>query len=149
MAPCTWQQERGVLYILILTDFEETLSEEQSLALDNLRGSEGRAWLGPDLRQMGSGARLGPAVSAMSRARVWTNSFTVAARIQQEAIAQEGPLHSEELGHLLETVAQGEASDRAVQFARGLRDTAAEGARGIAGNFRDHRVQGARSCRRT
>ena len=45
---------------------------------------------------------------------------------QREAIAQEGPLHNEELGHLPETVAQGEASDRAVQLARGLRDTAAE-----------------------
>ena len=45
---------------------------------------------------------------------------------QREAIAREGPLHNEELGHLRETVAQGEASDRAVQVARGLRDTAAE-----------------------
>ena len=96
------------------------------MALDILRRSEGSAWLGRHLRQMGCGARLDPAVSAMSHARVWTNSFTVAAHIQREAIAQERPLHSEELGNLLETVAQGEASDRAAQFAQGLRDTAAE-----------------------
>ena len=46
---------------------------------------------------------------AMSRARVWTNAFTMAEHIQQEAIAREGPLHSEELVHLLKTVIQGEA----------------------------------------
>ena len=101
---------------MILTYFEETLSEEPSLALDNLR-SEWSAWLGWDLTQMGSSARLDRAV--------WTNPFTVGAHVQQEAIAQKGPLHREELGHLLETVAQGEAAYRAVQFARGLRDTAA------------------------
>ena len=116
----------GAHFILILTDLEKTLSEEKSLALDNFRPSEGSAQLGWDLRQMGSGALLDCTVSAMSRARVWTNSFTLAGHIQQEAIAQEGPSHSKELGHLLETVAQGEASDRAVQFARGLHDTAAE-----------------------
>ena len=62
----------------------------------------------------------------MSRARVWTISFTVAAHLQQEAIAKEGPLQSEELCHLLETVVQGEASSRARQFAQRLRDTADE-----------------------
>ena len=55
---------------------------------------------------------------------MWTNSFTVAA--QQEAIAKEGPLQSEEFCLLLETVVQGEASNRARQFAQRLRDTADE-----------------------
>ena len=89
MALCTWQQERDALHTLTLTDFEKTLSEEPSLALDNLR-SEGGAWLG------------------------W------------EAIAQKGPLHREELGHLLETVSQRKPADRAVQFARVLRDTSTQ-----------------------
>ena len=70
----------------------ETLSEEQSLALDNLRQSEGSAWLGWDLRKMGSAARLDPTVSAMSRAGV--DEFFQMCSTQQEAIAQEGPLHS-------------------------------------------------------
>ena len=87
MALCTWEQERGALHTLILTDCEEKLSEEQSLALDNLRRCEESAWLGWDLRQMGSSTRLGPTVFAMSRARVWTNSFTVAPHVQQETIA--------------------------------------------------------------
>ena len=72
----------------------------------------------------GSGARLDSTISAMSRARVWTNSF--AAHIQREAIVKEGPLQAEELGHVLETVAQREASNRAAQFARGLPDAADE-----------------------
>ena len=46
--------------------------------------------------------------------------------IQQEAIAGEGPLHSEELFHLLKTVIQGEALSHAMQFAQRLRDTADE-----------------------
>ena len=33
IALCAWQHERGALYILIITDSEETLSEEQFLAL--------------------------------------------------------------------------------------------------------------------
>ena len=53
------QQERGALFILILKAFEATLPEQQSLAVDNLRRSEGSAWLGRDLRWMGSAARLG------------------------------------------------------------------------------------------
>ena len=63
------------------------------LALETLHRSEGSAWLGRDLRQVGTGARLDSDLPAMSRARVWTNSF----HFQQEAIAREGPLHSEEL----------------------------------------------------
>ena len=62
----------------------------------------------------------------MSRARVWTNSFTMAEHIQQEAIAKKTPLHSEELFHLLKTVVQGEALSHAMQFAQRLRDTADE-----------------------
>ena len=62
----------------------------------------------------------------MSRARVWTNSFTMAEHIQQEAIAGEGPLHSEELFHLLKTVIQGEALSHAMQCAQRLRDIADE-----------------------
>ena len=46
--------------------------------------------------------------------------------IQQEAIAREGPLDSEELFHLLKTVIQGEAPSHATQFAQRLRDTADE-----------------------
>ena len=89
------------LYILILADSKGALSEEEFLALEPVHWSEGSAWLGWDLRQVGIGAMLDSNMSAMSRARVWTNSFTMAEHIQQEAIAREGPLHSEELFHLL------------------------------------------------
>ena len=123
---CTWQHERGALYIMILTDSEHALSEEQFLALETLHWSEGSVWLGRDLRQVGIGARLDPNLPAMSRARVWTNSFTVAEHVQQEAIAREGPSHSEELFRLLKTVIQGEALSHAMQFAQRLRDTADE-----------------------
>ena len=57
---------------------------------------------------------------------MWTNSFTIAEHIQQEAIAGEGPLHNEEFFHLLKTVIQGEALSHAMQFAQRLRDTADE-----------------------
>ena len=118
MTLCAWQHERGALYIMILTDSEDALSEEHSLALETLHRSEGSAWLGRDLRQVGTRARLDSNLPAMSRARVWTNSFTMAEHIQQEAIAREGPLHSEELFHLLKTVIQGEALSHAMLFAR-------------------------------
>ena len=62
------------------------------------------------------GARLDSNLAALSRARVWTNSFMMAEHVQQEAIAREGPLHSEELFHLLKTVIQGEAPSHAMQF---------------------------------
>ena len=52
------------------------------LALETLHRSEGGAWLGRDLRQ-----RLDSNLPAMSRARVWTKSFTMAEHIQQESIA--------------------------------------------------------------
>ena len=58
MTLCTWQHERGALYITILTDSEDVLPEEQFLALETLHRSEGSAWLGRDLRQAGTGARL-------------------------------------------------------------------------------------------
>ena len=123
---CTWQHDRGAVHIMILTDSEDFFSEEQFLALETLHRSEGSAWLGRDLRQAGTGARLKSNLPAMSRARVWTNSFTMAEHTQQEAIAREGPLHSEELFHLLKTVIQGEALSHAMQFAQRLRDTADE-----------------------
>ena len=94
---CTWQHKRGALHILILRDSEEALSEEQFLALVPSHQSEGSASLGRDLRQMETGARLDSNLPAMSRVRVWTNTFTMAEQIQQEAVAGEGPLHSEEL----------------------------------------------------
>ena len=94
MTLCTWQHERGAQYIMILTS-EETLPEEQFLALETLHWSEGSTWLGRDLRHMVTGARLDSTILAMSRARVWTKSFTVAAHIQQEAIAKTRPLPSE------------------------------------------------------
>ena len=50
----------------------------------------------------------------------------MAERIKQEAVTREGPLHSEELFHLLKTVIQGEALSHAMQFAQRLRDTANE-----------------------
>ena len=46
--------------------------------------------------------------------------------VQQEAIAREGPLYSEEPFHLLRTVIQGEGLSHAMQFAQRLRDTAAQ-----------------------
>ena len=95
-------------------------------ALGTLHRSEGSAWLGRDFRQAGTGARLDSNLSAMDGARVWTNSLTLAEHIQQEAIAREGPLYSEELFHLLRTVIQGEALSHAMQFAQRLRDTADE-----------------------
>ena len=124
MTLCTWQHERGALYIMILLDSEDVLSEEQFLALETLHWSEGSAWLGRDLRQAGTGARLESSLSAMNRARVWTNSFTMAEHIQQEATAREGPSYSEELLHLLRTAMQGEGLSHAMQFAQRLRDTA-------------------------
>ena len=75
---CSWQQNRGALYIMILTDPEDALSEEQFLALETLHRNEGSAWLGQDLRQMGTGARLDSKLPTMSRVHVWTNSFTMA-----------------------------------------------------------------------
>ena len=126
MTLCTWQHERGALYIMILTDSEDVFSEEQYVALKTLHRSEGSAWLGRDLRQVVIGARLDSNFTALSRPRVWTNSFTVAEHIQQEAIAREGPMHSEELFHLLRTVIQGDAPSHAMQFAQRLRDTADE-----------------------
>lgn len=50
----------------------------------------------------------------------------MAEHIQQEAIAREGPLHSEELFHLLKTVIPGGAPSHDMQFAQRLRDTADE-----------------------
>ena len=58
MTLCTWQHERVALYIMILTDSEDAHSEEQFWALEKLHRSEGSAWLGRDLRQVGIGARL-------------------------------------------------------------------------------------------
>ena len=78
MTLCTWQHERGALYIMILTDSEDEFSEEQFLALETLRRREVSAQLGRDLRQVGIGARLKSNLHAMRRARVWTNSFTIA-----------------------------------------------------------------------
>ena len=126
MTLCTWQHERGALCIMILTDSEDELPEEPFLALETLHRREGSAWLGRDFRQVGTGVRLDSNLPAMSRARVWTNSFTMAERVQQEAIAREGPFHSEEPIHLLRTVIQGEALSHAMQFAQRLRDTADE-----------------------
>ena len=71
------------------------------LGARKLHRSEGSAWLERDLRQVRTGARLDSNLPAMSRARVWTSSFTMAEHVQQEVIAGEGPLHSEELFHLL------------------------------------------------
>ena len=48
---------------------EDALSEEQFLALETLHRSEGSAWLGRDLRQLVTGARLDSNLPAMSRAR--------------------------------------------------------------------------------
>ena len=62
MTLCTWQHERGALFIIILTDSEERFRR--------------------DLRQMETGARLESNLPAMNRSRVWTNSFTVALQIQ-------------------------------------------------------------------
>ena len=87
MSLCTRQHERSALHIVILTDSEETLSEEQFFALETLNRSKESAWLGRDLRPMGR-ARLDSNIPAMSRARVWSRSFTVAAHIQQEAISK-------------------------------------------------------------
>ena len=111
---------------MILTDSEDVLPEEHYVALKTLQRSEGSAWLGRDLRQAGTGARLDSNLSAMERARVWTSSFTMAEHIQQEAITREKPLHSEQLFHLPKTVVQGEAPSHAMQFALRLRDTADE-----------------------
>ena len=71
----------------------------------------------------------------MNRARVWTNSFTMAEHIQREAIAREGPLYNEELFHLLRTVIQGEALSHDMQFAHRLRDRGDEELGKTLGNF--------------
>ena len=57
---------------MILKNCEGTFPEEQHLALETLHFSERSAWLGRDLRQMGTGARLKSNLSALSRARMWT-----------------------------------------------------------------------------
>ena len=111
---------------MIKTDSDGALSEEHYAAIKTLQRNEGSAWLGRDLRQEGIGAMLVSNHPALSRAHVWTNSFTMAEHLQQEAIAREGPLHSEELFHLLKTVIQGEALSHATQFAQRMRDTADE-----------------------
>ena len=67
MTLCTWQHERGALYIMILTDSEDALSEEQFSALETLHRSEGSAWLGQDLRQAGTGARRSEEVLGSDR----------------------------------------------------------------------------------
>ena len=41
---CTWQHQRGALYIVILTDSEDALSEEQYVALKTLQRNEGSAY---------------------------------------------------------------------------------------------------------
>ena len=74
----------------------------------------------------GPGPGWNPTFSAMNRARVWTISFTMAEHNQQEAIAREGPLYSEELFHLLRNVIHGERISHAMQFAQRSRDTAGE-----------------------
>ena len=56
---------------MTLTDSDDVLSEEQFLALEMLHRSEGSAWLGRDLLQAGTGARLESNLSSMNRARVW------------------------------------------------------------------------------
>ena len=66
--------------------------------------AKGVPGFGRDLRQVGTGARLDSNLSAMSRVRVRTNSFMMAEHIQREAIAKEGPFHSEEFFHLLKTL---------------------------------------------
>ena len=53
-------------------------------------------------------------------------NFTMAEHIRNEAVAKEGPLHSEELFILLKTVIQDEASSHDMQFAQRLRDKAIE-----------------------
>ena len=85
--------------------------------------SERSAWLGRGFRQVGTRTRLNSNLPAISIARVWTNSFAMAEHIQQEAIAREGLLHSEELFHLPRTAIQGEAPSHAMQLAQRLRDT--------------------------
>ena len=102
---------------MIMTDSEDALSEEHHAAIKTLQRNEGSAWPERDLRQVGIGARLDSNLPALSRARVWTNALTMAEHSQQEAIAREGPLHSEELFHLLKTVILGEALSYAMQFA--------------------------------
>ena len=85
------------MYIMILTDSEETFREEQFLALETLHWSEGSTWLGfgRDLRQVGTGTWLDSNIPAVSRAHVWTNSFTVAAHIQKRrTVAQRRALPS-------------------------------------------------------
>ena len=120
---------------MILSDSEDTRSEEQFSVLGTMHRSDRSTWLGWDLRQMGIGARLESNLSAMNRARVWTTSFTMAEQIQQEAIAREGPLYSEELCHLLRTVIQGEGLNQAMQFAKRLLDSADEELVTRLGNF--------------
>ena len=90
MTLCTWQHKRGALYILILTDSDDSVSEEQCLALETLHQSEGSAWLGRDLRQVGTGARLDSHLPAVSRVQVWTRSSTMAEH-PRRTVAQRRP----------------------------------------------------------
>ena len=96
------------------------------MAIETFHRSEGSAWLGRDLRQVETVCKLDSNLLAMSRVRVWTNSFTMAEHVKRWAIAGEVQLHSEELLHLLKSVIQVEAFSHAMQFAQRLRDTADE-----------------------
>ena len=99
MTLCAWQHERGALYIMILTDSEDSFSEEQFSALKTLHRSEGSAWLGRDLRQVGFGARLDSQPSCRSR----VDQFIHGGRTHstRKRLPKEGPPQSEELFHLL------------------------------------------------
>ena len=117
-ASCTCQHDRGVLYIVILTDCEGTFHEEQHLALETLHWSEGSAWLGRDVRQMETGARLKNNPSAMSWARMWTKVFTMAENTQQEAITRKGALYSKVCAYLPKIMTRGGDHSHNLQFAQ-------------------------------
>ena len=111
---------------MILTDSEDALSEEQFLALETLHRSEGSAWLGRGFTTSGDRGKVGLQPSCLEPCSRVDQLIHNGRTHSTRAIAREGPLHSEELFHLLKTVIQGEALGHAMQFAQRLRDTADE-----------------------
>ena len=124
MTLCSWQQERGALYNHDPSRFRGCTFRGTFSQNNATERRECLARTGPTTS--GDWARLDSNLPAMSRARVWTNSFTVAEHVQHEAIDREGPSHSEELFHLLRVVIQGEGLSHSMQFAKRLCDTADE-----------------------
>ena len=97
------------------------------------------ALLGRGLRQVVTRARLESNISSMSRARVWTNSFTVAAHIQQGTCQRSADAQRRTFAFFWRRFYKEKpaaAPGRARQFAKRLLDTGDDELRRTARNIR-------------